>query len=73
VQARVELAEKLHRRRAERAERARESTFQDSSFGDSFFAMDSRFDAANSVPAPLVDTTQAQAFTSARVNQAAGR
>lgn len=73
VQARVELAEKLHRRRAERAERARESTFQDSSFGDSFFAHDSRFDAANSAPAPLAETTQAQAFASARVSQAAGR
>jgi hypothetical protein len=73
VQARVELAEKLHRRRAERAERARESSFQDSSFGDSFFAMDSRFDAANSMPAPLVEATQAQAFPSARINQAAGR
>jgi hypothetical protein len=69
----VELAEKLHRRRAERAERARESSFQDSSFGDSFFAMDSRFDAANSMPAPLAETDQAQALPAARINQAAGR
>ncbi len=73
VQARVELAEKLHRRRAERAERARESTFQDSSFGDSFFALDSRFDAANSVPAPLAEASPTQAHPSARINQAAGR
>jgi hypothetical protein len=50
AQARVELAQKLHQRRAERASR-----FQDSSFAaDSFFATDSRFDlAANSGPIPL--------------------
>ena len=52
TQARTELAEKLHRRRAERASR-----FQDSAFAsDSFFAVDSRFDddtAANSGPVPL--------------------
>lgn len=40
--ARVELAQKLHRRRAERASR-----FHDSAFAsDSFFAADSRFDGA---------------------------
>jgi Protein of unknown function (DUF2726) len=49
-QARAELAQKLQRRRIERASR-----FQDSVFAtDSFFAMDSRFEmAANSSPAPL--------------------
>lgn len=72
VQARVELAQKLHRRRAERAERSRESSFQDSSFGDSFFATDSRFDAANSTPAPLADSQEAPVFAT-RVSQAAGR
>jgi hypothetical protein len=48
--ARQELAQKIHRRRAER-----ESRFGDSSFaGDSFFASDSRFSqAANSGPIPL--------------------
>lgn len=54
VAARAELAQKLHQRRAERASR-----FQDSGFAsDSFFALDSRFDdaAANSSPAPFVDT-----------------
>lgn len=50
--ARAELAQKLHRRRAERSSR-----FQDSRFAsDSFFADDSRFDiAANSEPAPLTE------------------
>ena len=52
--ARAELAQKLHKRRAERASR-----FQDSGFAsDSFFAMDSRFDsAANSGPVPLAEPT----------------
>ncbi len=70
VQARAELAQKLTLRRSERAERARESSFQDSGFGDSFFALDSRFDlAANSAPAPLADSPKAQAA----VSQAARR
>ncbi len=58
AQARAELARKLQHRRTERAHRnsgTREARFTESTFGDSFFAMDSRFDAdaANSVPAPL--------------------
>lgn len=46
--ARAELAEKLQKRRVERAERVeRASRFHDSSFApDSFFAVDSRFDMA---------------------------
>jgi Protein of unknown function (DUF2726) len=57
-QARAELAEKLQRRRTERASRSKDSVFHDSTFSDSFFALDSRFDvatasAANSAPAPL--------------------
>ena len=64
VAARAELAEKLQKRRVERAERTSrfqdsrfsESRFEDSSFApDSFFVLDSRFDdsAANSGPVPL--------------------
>lgn len=56
--ARTELAQKLTRRRAERA-----SLFQDSSFAsDSFFATDGHFDmAANSAPTPLESATVAAA------------
>jgi len=61
AQARAELAQKLQHRRTERAQRnsanrtRHETGYAESTFGDSFFAMDSRFDAdaANSVPAPL--------------------
>jgi len=58
AQARAELARKLQSRRTERAHRthhARQAAYTESTFGDSFFAMDSRFDddAANSAPAPL--------------------
>lgn len=61
AQARAELAQKLQHRRTERAHRnsasrtRHDTGYTESTFGDSFFAMDSRFDAdaANSVPAPL--------------------
>jgi Protein of unknown function (DUF2726) len=58
AQARAELARKLQHRRTERAHRnsgGRDTGFTESTFGDSFFAMDSRFDAdaANSAPTPL--------------------
>lgn len=60
VAARAELAEKLQRRRVERAERSsrfQESRYDDSQFApDSFFVMDSRFDdaAINPVTSPGV-------------------
>lgn len=54
VQARAELAQKLNRRREERATRQRDSTFADSGFADSFFAFDGPTEtAANSAAAPL--------------------
>lgn len=54
VQARAELAQKLNRRREERATRQKDSTFADSGFADSFFAFDAPRDtAANSAAVPL--------------------
>lgn len=54
-----QLARRLRERRAERAARWAESGFAP----DSFFAFDSRLDAANSAPAPLTEPAPAPSVT----------